>query len=225
MTDAPTRTPAALRFLADLLALISKEWQLLVTLLVRALPYLLVERNRGMYEILDYEITLDLKDAKGRKAVFEKRQTVRFLQHNIIAFQDYAWGDGDVFTSYTCTPGQVVDRYREGDRWNILISLRQTKGKGDIETFHVQRTATNGFVADEEWLQTEIRHPTRRLRLSILFPKQRHCRRAFVQTRSTNRTQTLSPHRFAVLPNGRQMVSWETGAVASLEVFTLHWQW
>ena len=147
-----------------------KEWQVVVTLLLRALPYLLVERNRGMYEILEYETTLDLADPKGHKAIFHKRQKVRFLQDNILAFQDYAWGDGEVFTSYTVHARRVVDRYQEGDRWNILISLHQTKSKGDVEDFHIERVATNGFTKDEEWLQTEIRHPTRRLRLAVLFP-------------------------------------------------------
>ena len=131
------------------------------TLLLRALPYLLVERNRGMYEILEYETTLDLADPKGHKAIFHKRQKVRFLQDNILAFQDYAWGDGEVFTSYKCTPGVVVDRYQEGDRWNILISLHQTKNKGDTEDFHIERVANNGFTNHEEWFQTELRHPCR----------------------------------------------------------------
>jgi hypothetical protein len=225
VTNETSRRSSAITVLSDLLLLISKEWQLLLTLLLRALPYLLVERNRGMYEILDYEITLNLVDPKGRKAIFHKRQRVRFLQNNILAFQDYAWGDGGIFTSYTCAPGQVVDRYQEGDRWNILISLRQTKSKGDVEDFHIERVATDGFTSDEEWLQTEIRHPTRRLRLSVFFPRKRHCTSAFIQTRSTNRTQRLNTNNFTDLPDGRQLLTWETANVSGLEVFTLRWRW
>lgn len=225
MADTADRTPPALRLLSDLVALISKEWQVIATLLLRVLPYLLVERNRGMYEILDYETTLDLVDPKGQKAILRKRQKVRFLQDNIIAFQDYAWGDGEFFSSYACTPGQVVDRYQEGDRWNILISLHQTKSKGDVTEFNIEHTHSNAFTKAEEWLQTEIRHPTRRLRLVVFFPKQRHCKSALIQTRSTNRTQPLGEGYFTVLPDGRQVVTWETANVSSLEVFTLRWRW
>ena len=43
------------------------------------------------------------------------------MQNNVIAFEDYAWGDGEIFTDYRCSPGVVVDKYQEGDRWSILI--------------------------------------------------------------------------------------------------------
>jgi len=225
VTNETSRQASAITVLSDVLALISREWQVILALLLRALPYLLIEHNRGMYEILDYETTLNLVDPKGRKAIFQKRQKVRFLQNNILAFQDYAWGDGSIFTSYTCTPGQVVDRYQEGDRWNILISLRLTKSKGDIEDFHIERVATDGFTSDEEWLQTEIRHPTRRLRLFVFFPRKRHCTSAFIQTRSNNRTLLLDSSNFTKLPDGRQLLTWETANVSGLEVLTLRWRW
>ena len=50
-----------------------------------------------------------------------------------------------------------MDRYRDGDRWNILISLRETRSRGDIEDFYIERTARNGFTKREEWRQAEIR--------------------------------------------------------------------
>lgn len=85
--------------------------------------------NTDMYEILEYESTLELCDTKGSTAIFQKRQRVKFLQNNIIAFEDYVWGDGEIMADYKCSPGVVADRYQEGDRWNILISLRETKSK------------------------------------------------------------------------------------------------
>ncbi len=42
--------------------------------------------------MLEYESTLELLDRKGEKAIFKKRQKVRYLQDNIIAYQDQAWG-------------------------------------------------------------------------------------------------------------------------------------
>src|SRR5258708_2698203 len=85
-------------------------------------------QHQRMYEILEYESTLELLDTQGKNAIFHKHQRVKFMQDNIIAFQDYAWGEGtNIFASYCCEPGVVVDRYQDGDRWNILISLRGTK--------------------------------------------------------------------------------------------------
>src|SRR5689334_2807497 len=47
--------------------------------------------SQGMYEVLEYEAQLELLDLKGKKAVYSKRQRVRFLQDHIIAYQDQAW--------------------------------------------------------------------------------------------------------------------------------------
>jgi hypothetical protein len=79
--------------------------------------------NEGLCEVLEYESTLELKDAEGRRAVFKKREKIRYLQDNIIAYQDQAWGDGKILIGYHCTPGRPVDRYRSGHKTYILISI------------------------------------------------------------------------------------------------------
>jgi hypothetical protein len=66
----------------------------------------------GMYEVLKYESTLELKDREGQRATFKKREMVRYLQDNIIAYQDQAWGDGEILLNYRCSPGTPVDCYR-----------------------------------------------------------------------------------------------------------------
>lgn len=35
--------------------------------------------NEGMYEVLDYESTLELHDTKGKRATFRKRMKIRYL--------------------------------------------------------------------------------------------------------------------------------------------------
>jgi len=181
--------------------------------------------NIDMYKILDYESTWEMLDPEGRMAIFRKRQQVKFLQDNIISFEDYAWGDGEIFVDYKCAPGVVVDRYREGDRWNILISLRGTKNKGDVEEFYIQRTVKNGFTNSEEWQQAEIRRRTRRLQMNVIFPSSRPCRAAVITQRSQNRPISLGPEHFHILPDGRQLLRWETTKVRSFDIYTLKWQW
>ena len=51
------------------------------------IPYLQRSRNESMYELLKYDSTLEILDPQGKLAVFKRRQRVRFLQSNIIAFQ------------------------------------------------------------------------------------------------------------------------------------------
>lgn len=209
-----------------ILAWLANGWLAILFDLYHSLRHILsLKQQQGMYEILDYDSTLEILDAKGETAIFRKRQKAKFLQDNILAFQDYAWGEGDIFKHYTCSPGTVVDCYQEGDRWNILISLRATKGRGDTEDFYIQRTVKHGFTKAEEWRQVEIRHRTRRLRLAVIFPKSRHCRKADLLQRSRNRLTPLGQEYRHELPDGRQVLAWQTQDIDPLEIYTLRWQW
>ena len=210
--------------LRRLLSLFSLEWIAALFGLYHDLRDVLIH-GQGMYEILDYDSTLKLVDATGKTAIFKRQQKVRFLQDHIIGFQDHVWGDGDIFAGYRVAPGIEADRYREGDHWNVLISLRETKSKGDIEDFYIERTVRNGFAKKEEWWQVGIWCKTHKLKLTTLFPKDRHCKRAILQTRSDNKTTVLGPEHFQLLPNGRQLLRWETTNPRLSEIYTIRWTW
>ena len=47
---------------------------------------------RGIYEILKYDSTLELLDRKGREACLTRHEVIRFLQDNVVAIHDHAWG-------------------------------------------------------------------------------------------------------------------------------------
>lgn len=126
-----------------------------VKLILPHLPRLL-RQLAGSYEVLDYETTLELFDPEGKLAKYTKHQKVQFLQDNVIAFQDQAWGDGEIFAEYKCSPGYPVDTYRDGNKYRVLISLRETKNRGDIEEFHIERTITDGFMRPTEDYQVDI---------------------------------------------------------------------
>lgn len=224
-SSSETSSPGA-SLLRKVLALSSLEWlTLLPDLFHLVYRWLGGQRHEGLYEILDYDLSLELVDPQGEVAIFKKRQQVKFLQNNVIAFEDYAWGDGEIFADYKCSPGRVVDSYQEGDRWNVLISLHETKHSGDITDFYIERTAKHGFTKAEESLQTEIRHPTKRLKLAVVFPKERRCQRATLVQRSQNQNIVLGSEQFTDLPDGRQMVIWETTTIKQFEVYTLKWRW
>ena len=58
-----------------------------------------------MSEILDHNSTLEVHDAGGEEATITRREVIRFLQDNVVAIHDHAWGDGDIFAEYRCRPG------------------------------------------------------------------------------------------------------------------------
>ena len=129
--------------------------------------------NEGMYEVLDYETTLELYDGKGMKATLRKREKVQYLQDNIIAYQDQAWGDGEILLAYRCTPGFPVDRYRSGYKTHILISLREVKHMGDIDEYRIEWGIRRGFLKPTGVWETEVSHRTNRILVQVIFPKSR----------------------------------------------------
>ena len=180
---------------------------------------------RGMYEILDYDATLEIMDPKGETAVLTRREMVRFLQDNVVAIHDHAWGNGALFAQYSCQPGVPVDFYRDGSKTNILISLRETKNRGDVVEFWIERVVKWGLVEEEEWLETEIDHQMKHLKLSVIFPLERPSRRATLSRRSTDKIIVLSQKHFALLPDGRQKLTWETNHPKLHDRYTIRWVW
>lgn len=183
------------------------------------------EHSEGLYEMLEHDAVLELEDPKGGTARYKKRQRVKFLQNNVIAFQDHVWGDGRTLVDYRVSPGVDVDRYKNGDRWNVLISLRETKNRGDIEEFYIERKILRGFTRDEEWWQLEMQNETRWLKLAIVYPKQRRCQRAVLVERTRNRVTVLDSEHFTDLPDGRQTLTWETRQPKRFETYTIKWSW
>lgn len=179
----------------------------------------------GLFEILEYDSTLELLDSEGERAHFKKRLRVKFLQDNVIAFQDYIWGDGKPLLNYRCSPGVIVDRYREGGRWNVLISLRETRATGDVEEFRIERTLQGSFATPEAWWwETSLQQKTHRLKVSIVFPKKRHAKRVVLVERNRNRTTPLDVN-LKGLPDGRQILTWESLKFGRFETYTLKWDW
>lgn len=178
-----------------------------------------------MYEVLEHESTLELFEKLGEKAIFHKRQKVRYLQDYIIAYQDQAWGDGEILVDYRCTPGTAVDFYRPGNKTYILISLRGIKKRGDTDFFDIQWKIRNGFLRKQELWETEINHITQRLRVVVIFPKTRPPIRAWLIENIRQKTSLLGDEAQRQLPDGRWEVAWETDQPRLHERYGLQWEW
>lgn len=181
--------------------------------------------STGMYAVLDHDVALELEDPRGQAAIYRKRQRVRFLQNHIIAFQDKAWGDGNIFAEYKCSPGIPVDFYREGHRYNILISLRETKRQGDVEEFHIQRKIFSGFMGEMEEFQTVIEHQTAQLSMRVTFPPERRPRHCWLIEQHAGVTRELGAQALVRLPDGKHEVHWRTNRPNLHEAYILRWHW
>jgi hypothetical protein len=181
--------------------------------------------HEGMYEVLEHAVTLELQDKNGRRALVRKRQRVRYLQNNIIAYQDQAWGDGEILVNYRCSPGKVVDLYRPGQKTFLLISLRETKHRGDVDEFNIRWRMRNGFLRETELWGTEVNHKTKQLRIRVIFPRSRPPRRVWVIESLRRRKRRLGEKSQTRLRDGRWLVVWETQKPRLNEQYQLQWEW
>lgn len=178
-----------------------------------------------IYEVLAYHVQLELLDEHGEQAHYTKSQKVRFLQDNVIAYQDQAYGDGDIFVNYQCSPGVPVDYYQDGNVWRVLISLRETKRKGQVEDIHISRTIKNGYTESVSYLQTNIEHPTQFIEMSIIFPATRLPRRVVGIRKNTKHSVEFGLNAFTDLPDQRQKIVWHVRKPKRFESYILKWEW
>jgi hypothetical protein len=217
------RSRGLLRLLVPLLG--SDVLEILLFFLRLAKHTLRSRSHEGMYEVLNYHAQLELLDPEGKHAIYHKRQQVRFLQDHVIAYQDTAWGDGDFMAAYQCSPGVAVDTYREGHKYNILISLRETKHAGDIEAFRIDRTIRGGFTRPIEDFQVEIDHRTRRCTMSVVFPVTRQPKKVSLIEQNSTRSLVLGPEQRNELADGRVEYTWSTDKPRLFEAYILRWEW
>jgi len=224
-SDEPRDHPAS-KILRIVVPLLGSDVLEVVSLLWRLTKRILsLKVHEGLYEVLDYETRLELLDTNGEKAVLHKRERVRLLQSNIIAYQDQAWGDGEIFADYKCSPGVAVDRCREGHRVRVLISLRTIKNRDDVEEFRIERTIGRGFTKAVEDLQIDIDHTTRRFSISVVFPRQRFPKHVALIERNATRSIPLTNEHQLRLPDGRQQWTWSTDKARLFEAYILRWEW
>lgn len=181
--------------------------------------------DEGMYEVLEHDVVLELKDTKGKRALVRKRQKVRYLQNNIIAYQDQAWGDGRILINYHCTPGFEADRYESGHKTQILISLREVKEKEEEDEFNIEWEHLNGFLKSVEEWGSEISHRTKTLKLQVIFPKHRPPKQVFIVEHLRRRTTPVDPDSIRELPKGKWAAVWEIEKPRLHEQYGFKWNW
>ena len=164
-------------------------------------------------------------DASGKKAHFSKIKKIRYLQDEVIAYQDHAWGDGKILLNYQCSPGKAVDQYRAGFKTFVLISLRQIKNKGDVDKFNIEWDIQDGFLKSDGWWGTDVTFRTKQISAEVIFPQKRKPYHVVVEETNRRKVQYLSKDSFQHLPDGRIKVGFKINKPRLYEHYLLKWRW
>jgi len=182
-------------------------------------------RKPGMYEVLNYESTLEILDDEGREGRFSKMEKVRFLKDNVIAIQDQVWGINNLISDYICSPGLPVDFYQSGHKTYVIISLREIKSKDDIEIFNFQWKLEGKPVRKYGYWETFINRSTKNLKVMIIYPKNRPPIRVWVIEQNRKKTIELDEKNLTQLPDKRWKIVWEKKNPSLYENHTIKWEW
>jgi hypothetical protein len=200
------------------LGVVANIWEITKRLLSRLI-------SEGIYEVLDYQCTVELRAKDGKLAVVRKQERVRYLQDYVIAYEDQAWGDGKILLDYHCSPGIPVDQYQLGHKTYKLISLRAFRNRDDVDDFNIQWKMRNGFLKRAGFWGTSINHRTKKIMVKIIFPKNRPPLEISITESNVKKTSALGKENQRMLPDGRAMIIWENTKPRLYEDYILRWTW
>jgi len=179
----------------------------------------------GMYEVLEYESTLEILDNEGRVGKFNKVEKVKFLQNNIIAIQDQVWGYKKEITNYECSPGVPVDFYTFGHKTFVVISLREVKSKNDEEQLIMQWDIKGKPIGSQGFWETYIDSYTSLMNQKIIFPKKRPPISIWVVEGKHKKNVELDKNKITQLPDKRWQIIWIKKNPRLNETYVIMWKW
>jgi hypothetical protein len=190
--------------------------------------YGLILRDRfgGLWQIVDDIDEWDIQDDRGAKVVLTKTRKLRFLQNGVFAIRDWAWGSGKFDQNYSCEPGFAADHFWHDGRHNVVVSLRETKRRGDIESFVIKREFTDSFCEESETVHAEIMTETEQLTIKVIFPTSRPPKKAWASRRkdeaANKKHKKLDIHGGV---DGRQFITHTLTRPDLGENYVVGWDW
>ena len=175
------------------------------------------------YENLSLAVELELCDVRGRRAVIRRKQRVRFLSDEAGVVRDVIWGEGETLAGYRVEGAKKLSVRQEGSKKVVLLGLPANPAKGASVTLKTERIIRGGFRPDEGYLEVVVERPTRRLRLSVLFPRGRPPKHARVETSPP----ALAAHPVALrlTADGRTYATWPVVEPKHLVTYRVCWSW
>ena len=174
------------------------------------------------YENALIDLILDIQDLYGRRAVLAKRQRVVCRARDVV-IRDLAWGEGEAIAGYSSRGARRLGVNAEGSKKAVLLVPSHEPEPGRILEIRSRRLIRAGFQETEEYFDTLVERPTRRLALKIVFPRARPPSSARIVSEGHNiRAQTI-PVRFG--SDGRPFLAWHRQAPEMFRTYSLRWRW
>lgn len=123
----------------------------------------------GPYQILEETIVWRFPDPTGGQAFLNKQQRVRF-NYLTIAHIELASGDGDLFASFNCNFGTLLERFPRSGEEGLLIVLKPERTRDEEADLVSEREIVGGFEGPDQWITFRFAAPSRKSELIVEFP-------------------------------------------------------
>jgi hypothetical protein len=130
------------------------------------------------------------------------------------------WGDGNLLAQFEVAGARYLGEQSDGPRRVQLLGLDGPAAKRSA-TLRFTRRIRNGFLKPDEYFESSVQRPTRQLRVTVLFPKARPPKLAYLVGTSG---KSLSQPR-VTLRQGRASLRWALQSPRLGSVYSLRWAW
>ena len=173
------------------------------------------------YENLRLDLVLDIQDPQGQVAVLGKRQRILCRGRDVVV-RDLVWGEGRTLARYDLRGAKRLGMKSEGSRKAVMLAPFAQAGAGKHLIVASRRVIKSGFREADEYFDTIVERPTRRMVLRVLFPKGRPPKTASLVSEGRN-VDTAVPVRMA--RDGRSFLSWAVNRPEQYLTYSLRWSW
>lgn len=191
---------------------------------VVALVRFLRQRSQpSSYENLRFELSLTIHDPAGRRATLRRFQTVRFGTDEPGIVRDVTWGEGQQFADYRVSGADFVGVREEGPNRVALLDIRRRPARHEHANVAIERSISDGFLQEREYIEAELERPTKALRMRVAFPFGCMPRSARVELSPPARSSVTVPVEFDAA--GKPELSWSTKHPLQNTRYRLVWSW
>jgi hypothetical protein len=94
-----------------------------------------------------------------------------------------------------------------------------------VDEFRIEWGIRQGFGRKHELWETEVRHRTQKMHMTIVFPKSRLPKRVWVEEVLHRKQYRLGEDARVMLPDERLQVTWQLDKPQLNERYQIHWEW
>lgn len=184
-----------------------------------------IAAGEGLYEYTHAEDVWDIEDRDAHTVTLTKTRTVKYLQNEVFAIRDFAWGTGAVSGAQVIEgPGDAVHDYTRDEQEHTIILLDGIRGRrSDPDHFKFRRVFADSFPDRTESVVAEVVNATGRIAVTVRFPPDRPPTSAWLTRREAG---IVEEEPIVPRPSGgRQQVTWTTDRPRRFASYRIYWKW